>query len=78
MFEFHGNDVVDAFDHAGDMLGQSINGLGDLIQMPYGCGEQNMLNFAPNVYVLEYLQTSDQSAMAPLMATALTYLNAGR
>ncbi|KAF4795896.1 CD109 antigen [Turdus rufiventris] len=39
----------------GDLLGPSINGLSSLIKMPYGCGEQNMINFAPNVYVLQYL-----------------------
>lgn len=40
---------------SGDLLGPSINGLSSLIKMPYGCGEQNMINFAPNVYVLQYL-----------------------
>ncbi|NXW76784.1 CD109 protein, partial [Hirundo rustica] len=39
----------------GDLLGPSINGLSSLIKMPYGCGEQNMINFAPNVYILQYL-----------------------
>ena len=28
--------------------------------MPWGCGEQNMVNFAPNIYVLKYLQTVNQ------------------
>ncbi|CAH2248908.1 CD109 antigen [Pelobates cultripes] len=39
----------------GDLLAPSIDGLESLIQMPYGCGEQNMINFAPNIYVLHYL-----------------------
>ncbi|XP_068199390.1 CD109 antigen [Antennarius striatus] len=39
----------------GDLLGPSISGLGALILLPSGCGEQNMINFAPNVYVLRYL-----------------------
>ena len=30
------------------------------MRMPYGCGEQNMVNFAPNIYVLKYLQTVNQ------------------
>ena len=34
--------------------------LGNLIKMPGGCGEQNMLGFAPNIYVLQYLEASDQ------------------
>lgn len=45
---------------SGDILGPSINGLASLIRMPYGCGEQNMINFAPNIYVLNYLTTKKQ------------------
>ncbi|XP_029965690.1 CD109 antigen [Salarias fasciatus] len=44
----------------GDILGPSINGLDSLIQLPYGCGEQNMINFAPNIYVLQYLSATGQ------------------
>ena len=44
----------------GDLLGPSVNGLDNLVKMPYGCGEQNMLNFAPNIYVMNYLETADQ------------------
>ncbi|XP_071766721.2 CD109 antigen [Centroberyx gerrardi] len=45
----------------GDILGPSITGLESLIQMPYGCGEQNMINFAPNIYVLQYLSATGQA-----------------
>ncbi|XP_043919830.1 CD109 antigen-like isoform X2 [Protopterus annectens] len=44
----------------GDMMGPSISGLDSLIQMPYGCGEQNMINFAPSVYAMQYLRNTDQ------------------
>ncbi|XP_041951100.1 CD109 antigen isoform X1 [Alosa sapidissima] len=44
----------------GDILGPSITGLESLIQMPYGCGEQNMINFAPNIYILQYLANTGQ------------------
>uniref|UniRef100_A0A3Q0SE27 CD109 molecule n=1 Tax=Amphilophus citrinellus TaxID=61819 RepID=A0A3Q0SE27_AMPCI len=44
----------------GDILGPSISGLDSLIQMPYGCGEQNMINFAPNIYILRYLSATGQ------------------
>jgi hypothetical protein len=37
--------------------------------MPFGCGEQNMTLFAPNVYVTEYLKQSGQ-LKAEIMATA--------
>ena len=40
----------------GDLMGPSINGLESLLKMPYGCGEQNMLNFAPNIFVVKYLE----------------------
>nr|XP_022323516.1 CD109 antigen-like isoform X2 [Crassostrea virginica] len=39
----------------GDLMGPSISGLDSLLKMPYGCGEQNMLNFAPNIFVQKYL-----------------------
>ncbi|XP_062587000.1 CD109 antigen-like [Saccostrea cucullata] len=39
----------------GDVMGPSISGLASLLKMPYGCGEQNMLNFAPNIFVWKYL-----------------------
>ncbi|KAM6906749.1 CD109 antigen [Lycodopsis pacificus] len=59
-------DVVDGSARAsvtavGDILGPSISGLDSLILMPYGCGEQNMINFAPNVYVLQYLSAVGQA-----------------
>ena len=39
----------------GDLLGPSLNGLERLLQIPTGCGEQNMITLAPNVYVAKYL-----------------------
>ncbi|XP_053314790.1 CD109 antigen isoform X2 [Spea bombifrons] len=44
----------------GDILGPSISGIESLIQLPYGCGEQNMIKFAPNIFVMEYLTNSKQ------------------
>lgn len=40
----------------GDVLGPSLPNLARLIRMPFGCGEQNMLNFVPNIVVIEYLK----------------------
>ena len=39
----------------GDILGPTVKNLDNLIRMPYGCGEQNMLNFVPNIVVIDYL-----------------------
>ena len=39
-------------------MGPSIANLDKLIKQPYGCGEQNMLNFAPNIYALDYMEAT--------------------
>ncbi|XP_063596596.1 alpha-2-macroglobulin-like protein 1 [Penaeus indicus] len=44
----------------GDLLALSIENLGSLIPMPYGCGEQNMVTFAPNVFIMQYLRATGQ------------------
>ena len=44
----------------GSYLTQAIEGLEGLIRMPFGCGEQNMILFAPNVFVARYLQATNQ------------------
>jgi CD109 antigen len=41
-------------------LTQTMDGLDSLLQMPMGCGEQNMILFAPDMYVTKYLQSSGQ------------------
>jgi len=41
-------------------MGPALSGLDQLLKLPTGCGEQNMLKFAPNIYVLEYLTNIDQ------------------
>jgi CD109 antigen len=41
-------------------LTQTIDGLDALLQMPFGCGEQNMIVFAPDVYITKYLRDSGQ------------------
>lgn len=36
-------------------MGPSLNNLNNLIQQPYGCGEQNMIGLTPNIYALDYI-----------------------
>ena len=36
-------------------MATTLTGLERLLTMSYGCGEQNMLRFSPNVYVSAYL-----------------------
>jgi CD109 antigen len=41
-------------------LTQTIEGLDELLQMPFGCGEQNMILFAPDAYIARYLKETHQ------------------
>ncbi|XP_047482078.1 alpha-2-macroglobulin-like protein 1 isoform X2 [Penaeus chinensis] len=43
-----------------DLLGPTIENLGHLVRKPYGCGEQNMINFVPNIHVVRYLHSIGQ------------------
>jgi CD109 antigen len=60
----------------GSILSQTIAGLESLLQMPYGCGEQNMLLFAPDVYIARYLKETGQDK-PELMAKAETLMLTG-
>ncbi|XP_060786982.1 alpha-2-macroglobulin-like [Neoarius graeffei] len=44
----------------GDLMGRALQNLDSLLAMPYGCGEQNILRFAPNIYILDYLKSTNQ------------------
>ncbi|XP_077421541.1 alpha-2-macroglobulin-like [Vanacampus margaritifer] len=44
----------------GDILGRALKNIDGLLKMPYGCGEQNMALFAPNIYILQYLKDTQQ------------------
>lgn len=44
----------------GDLFGGTIKNLNKLIRLPSGCGEQNMLNFVPNIVILKYLKAVGQ------------------
>ncbi|KAF3816367.1 hypothetical protein GH733_014540, partial [Mirounga leonina] len=60
----------------GDILGSAMQNTQNLLRMPYGCGEQNMVLFAPNIYVLSYLNKTHQ--LTPeVMSKAIGYLNTG-
>ncbi|NXL89085.1 A2ML1 protein, partial [Alectura lathami] len=44
----------------GDLMGTALQNLDRLVQVPHGCGEQNLVLFAPIVYVLQYLEKTRQ------------------
>ncbi|KAI6223646.1 hypothetical protein M3Y99_01446300 [Aphelenchoides fujianensis] len=63
-------------DVIGDIMGPVLSNIANLVQMPYGCGEQNMLNFVPNIVVLRYLRAAHKSNPS-LEANILKYMEAG-
>ncbi|XP_011838790.1 PREDICTED: ovostatin-like [Mandrillus leucophaeus] len=44
----------------GDILGSAMQNLQNLLHLPFGCGEQNMALFTPNIYILDYLSQTQQ------------------
>uniref|UniRef100_A0A3B3CJ27 Alpha-macroglobulin receptor-binding domain-containing protein n=1 Tax=Oryzias melastigma TaxID=30732 RepID=A0A3B3CJ27_ORYME len=60
----------------GDLMGRAMKNLDKLLAMPYGCGEQNMLLFAPNIFILDYLKSTGQLKDSTLK-TAVGYLESG-
>ncbi|XP_049582718.1 alpha-2-macroglobulin-like [Syngnathus scovelli] len=60
----------------GDILGRALKNIDGLLRMPYGCGEQNMALFAPNVYILQYLKDTQQLTPA-IEEKSLKFLTSG-
>lgn len=60
----------------GDLMGRALKNLDRLLRMPSGCGEQNMIVLAPNIYILRYLEVTAQLTTA-IRATATGYLQSG-
>ena len=61
---------------SGDVLAPSMNNLDKLVKMPYGCGEQNMISMVPNIYVVKYLEGTNQNK-PDLIAKAKKFMKAG-
>ncbi|XP_053896221.1 alpha-2-macroglobulin-like [Malaclemys terrapin pileata] len=64
------------FSVLGDILGTAMQNLQQLLQMPFGCGEQNMVLFAPNIYILDYLNKTGQLS-EETKSKAIGYLVSG-
>ncbi len=58
------------------LVAQGLTNLDDLLGMPYGCGEQNMIFLAPDVEVLRYLTATGEN-YPEIWATAEHYINVG-
>ncbi|XP_067624051.1 thioester-containing protein 1 allele R1 isoform X6 [Eurosta solidaginis] len=64
------------FAVVGDLLGPTLKNLDKLVRMPYGCGEQNMVNFVPNILVLRYLDAIKRD-MPTVVVKAKKFLEIG-
>uniref|UniRef100_A0AAX7VM46 Alpha-2-macroglobulin domain-containing protein n=1 Tax=Astatotilapia calliptera TaxID=8154 RepID=A0AAX7VM46_ASTCA len=60
----------------GDILGRALKNLDSLLQLPSGCGEQNMALLAPNIFILEYLKDTQQLT-STIEEKATSYLITG-
>ncbi|XP_067293425.1 alpha-2-macroglobulin-like protein 1 [Pseudorasbora parva] len=60
----------------GDMIGLALKNADRLLQMPSGCGEQNMAGLAPIIYIMQYLGVTGQLTTA-IRETATGYLQRG-
>ncbi|XP_053896163.1 alpha-2-macroglobulin-like protein 1 [Malaclemys terrapin pileata] len=60
----------------GDIMGTALQNLHQLLRLPFGCGEQNMVMFAPNIFVLQYLEKTKQ-ATPEIRNTALKFMKTG-
>lgn len=57
-------------------MGRALRNLDGLLKMPYGCGEQNMAQLAPNIYILQYLEKTQQLTPA-VREKAVEFLRSG-
>ncbi|XP_046801006.1 CD109 antigen-like isoform X2 [Lucilia cuprina] len=64
------------FSVVGDILGPTIKNIDKLVRKPYGCGEQNMVNFVPNILVLHYLDATKRE-MPTVVQKAKNYMEVG-
>ncbi|XP_011290750.1 pregnancy zone protein [Musca domestica] len=67
---------------SGDVMGSTLENLDNLVQKPKGCGEQNMIYLAPNILIMDHLQSLEERMMATnassgLMEKAKQFLDVG-
>ena len=44
----------------GDIMAPALENVGNLVNLPTGCGEQNMVGMVPNIYLMQYLDATYQ------------------
>lgn len=61
----------------GDVMGPALSNIGSLLRMPYGCAEQVMVSFAPNIFVLQYLEAINKDK-PELRTKAIRFMKSGK
>lgn len=56
-------------------MGPVLSNIDSLVKMPFGCGEQNMINFVPNIVVLRYLRAIQSNVQ--IEAKAVKFMETG-
>ncbi|EJY57358.1 AAEL017023-PA, partial [Aedes aegypti] len=64
------------FSVQGNLLGDSVDGLDEMIRMPTGSGEQNVLKMVPNLVLLDYM-VGVGKVNVPLRNRAIKFLGMG-
>ena len=60
----------------GDIIGPALTNLDGLLEMPFGCGEQNMAKLAPNIFIMDYLTNTNQ-VTKEIRDEAIKYMRTG-
>ena len=60
----------------GDVMAPALDNVGNLVRLPTGCGEQNMVGLVPNIYLLNYLNGVGKK-VPEVERKAIDYMNIG-
>lgn len=61
----------------GDVLGPALDNLDQLVKLPMGCGEQNMILFVPNIHAIAYLDAINRHEGSEMRSKALNNMRKG-
>jgi len=57
-------------------MGPAMSNIDSLLRMPYGCAEQTMVSFAPNIFVMKYLEAINKDK-PDLRKKAIQFMKSG-
>lgn len=62
----------------GDFIGPALYNLKKLVDLPIGSGEQNIVQYAPRIFVLNYLKASGQRITAAATKANIQAIKSGQ